>query len=126
MILIEPPLGVSAPIKLLELLWLVSAVSYDRLDENIMEDTRWDHLGKELWSRRQELSPYLTHSLNLPWPVPADYGEEGENPLVTASGILYGPRTMAACVLEKLKQGVPQEAARLRGLIEGHLSRAVR
>lgn len=119
MTLLEPPLGVSAPIKLLELLWLASAVSYDKLDENIMEDTRWDFLGKELWARKTELTPYLTHSIqDLPWPVPEGFGEEGENPLVTASGVLYTKTSMATYLHDRfILEGVPAVVSHLQRLI---------
>jgi hypothetical protein len=87
----QPPLSLSgilatsAPIQDLERLWLESSCYYAVFDENILEDTEWDHLSKELWARRLEMSPYFAHACNLSWPNPQ--AEDGENPLVTASGV---------------------------------------
>jgi hypothetical protein len=104
----QPPLSLagilntSAPLQDLERLWLESSCYYAVFDENILEDTEWDHLSKELWSRRSELSPYFCHACNLsPWPSPE--AEDGENPLVTASGVNWA-KDLPAIVAESIRK----------------------
>lgn len=92
--LLSPPLGINAPINDLERLWLETSCYYAVFDDNAMEDTLWDQMAVELWERREELSPYFCHAVNLPWPAPQ--GEPGENPLKTAMSVNWERR---ACPL---------------------------
>lgn len=122
--LLPAPLGLRADIKDLERLWLETSCYYAVFDDNVMQDEVWDKLAVELWQRKLELSPYFTHSLNLPWPVPADYGEEGsfhefakqENPLKTASGINWEEGLPAIVVEGIIKEG-PKRLAMWRARI---------
>lgn len=98
-------LGKSLPIQDLERLWLESSCHYAVFDDNILEDTEWDHLGRELWARRSELSPYFCHACKLGYP--AEDVEEGEMPLVTASGIDWDGG-LPAIVVEGIRKDGPK------------------
>lgn len=63
--LLVPPLGCGAPIKDLERLWLECTCYYAVFDDNVMEDTHWDRLTRELWERQGELSPYFRNCVPL-------------------------------------------------------------
>lgn len=121
MTLLEPPLGTSADIRLLELLWLASAIIYYKLDDNIMEDMQWTYLSVELWERRAEITPYLAHSMGLKWPVTDEGLLEGENPLVSGYGIDYSPHTIASLILKKLETDFKGEVAHLARLCHNAL-----
>lgn len=114
--LLPAPLGIRADIKDLERLWLETSCYYAVFDDNVMQDEVWDKMAVELWERKTELSPYFTHSVGLPWPVPADYGEDGENPLKTASGVNWEEGLPAIVVEGIIKEG-PKRLAMWRSRI---------
>lgn len=139
--MLQPPLGIQAPLNDLERLWLETSCYYAVFNETVMEDTLWDLLARELWERREEtwkdtsrgkvlgLSPYFCHAVGLPWPVSKGRyceesqshvpWEEGENPLKTAMGIDW-TEGLPAIVVEGIKKEGPKRLAmwesRIRGL----------
>lgn len=74
-VLPQAPRGL--PIKDLERLWLDTTCLYEEFAEIVLLDTDWDLMGKELYERRREWSPYFKNCL----PSPAF------NPGTTGSGI---------------------------------------
>jgi hypothetical protein len=81
----------------LERLWLDTACLYEVFDVTVMEDSAWDQVGKELWERREEWTPYFKHSLPSP-----DF-----NPGTTASGVNW-------------RKGLPLMVARYISLLDGN------
>lgn len=114
-----PPLSLNGllnqrlPINDLERLWLEASCFYAVFDENILEDTEWDHLGRELWERRLKLSPYFAHALGLSWPVEP----REDNPLVSAMGINW-ERDLPAIVVEGIRKDGPKRVAHWKARLE--------
>lgn len=95
------------PIQDLERLWLESSCFYAVFNENILEDTEWDHLSRELWDRRSELSPYFAKAVNLDWPV-TTMDDPEENPLKTAMGVKWDVGLPAIVSYGIKQEGRPQ------------------
>lgn len=119
---LTPPLGIAAPIKTLECLWLEASCYYYLLDDNCMSDHAWNDLGKELWERRSEVSPYFTHALGRPWPFAPSPGDaEDYNPLHTAMEINW-EEGLPALVVEGIRKEGPKRLREWKLKIEALVS----
>lgn len=111
-------LGWNAPIQDLERLWLEASCYYAVFDDNILEDTEWDHLGRELWERRTELSPYFCHANSLGWPMTGDdEGGREDSPLKSAMGIKW-EEGLPAIIVEGIRKEGPKRIALWRKRLE--------